>query len=122
MDVVFQHKVVREWTKSAIFVIGIKFHHMAMTITGIYDALNDKAESFSEWAQAHPKFGLLFVAALLALWLTGLLFRWKWACQWQFWGKLWFFDDCKPETRRRIQIALVGVALAACLMMFFVWS
>ena len=39
---------------------------MAMTITGIYDALNDKAESFSEWAQAHPKFGLLFVAALLA--------------------------------------------------------
>lgn len=95
---------------------------MAMTITGIYDALNDKAESFSEWAQAHPKFGLLFVAALLALWLTGLLFRWKWACQWQFWGKLWFFDDCKPETRRRIQIALVGVALAACLMMFFVWS
>ncbi len=85
-----------------------------MTITGIYDALNDKAESFFEWAQAHPKFGLLFVAALLALWLTGLLFRWKWACQWQFGGKLWFFDDCKPETRRRIQIALVGVALAAC--------
>ena len=108
--------------KSAIFVIGIKSHHMAMTITGIYDALNGKAESFFEWAQANPKFGLLFAALLLALWLMGLLLRWKWACQWQFWGKLWFFDDCKPETRRRIQIVLIGMALIACLTMFFVWK
>lgn len=108
--------------KSAIFVIGIKFHHMAMTITGIYETLNGKAESFFEWAQANPKFGLLFAAFLLAFWLTGLLLRWKWACQWQFWGKLWFFDDCKPETRRRIQIVLIGMALIACLTMFFVWK
>lgn len=91
-----------------------------MTITGIYETLNGKAESFFEWAQANPKFGLLFAALLLALWLMGLLLRWKWACQWQFWGKLWFFDDCKPETRRRIQIVLIGMALIACLTMFFV--
>ena len=77
---VFQHKVVIVCAKSAIFAIGIKFHHMAMTITGIYETLNGKAESFFEWAQAHPKFGLLFAALLLALWLMGLLFRWKWAC------------------------------------------
>lgn len=119
---VFQHKVVIVCAKSAIFAIGIKFHHMAMTITGIYETLSGKAESFFEWAQAHPKFGLLFAALLLALWLMGLLLRWKWACHWQFGGKLWFFDDCSPETRRLIQIALVGVALAACLTMFFVWK
>ena len=92
-----------------------------MTITGIYETLNGTADRFFGWAQSNPKFGLLLVAALLALWLTGLLLRWKWACHWQFGGKLWLFDDCKPETRRRVQIALVSVALAACLMMFFVW-
>ena len=95
---------------------------MDMTITEIWEAISKMAGNDFEWAQAHPKFGLLFAATLLALWLTGLLLRWKWACEWQYWGKLWLFDDCKPETRRRIQIALVGVALAACLTKFFVWS
>lgn len=94
---------------------------MAMNITDIWEAMNGKAESFFEWAQAHPKIGLLFAAGLLALWFTGILLRWKWACHWQFGGKLWVFDDCKPETRRRIQMVLVGVALIACLTMFFVW-
>ena len=74
-----------------------------MTATDIYEAMNSKAESFFEWAQANPKYGLLFTAGLLAFWLTGLLLRWKWACHWQFNGKLWLFDGCKPETRRRIQ-------------------
>ena len=92
-----------------------------MTATDIYEAMNSKAESFFEWAQANPKCGLLFAAGLLAFWLTGLLLRWKWACHWQFNGKLWLFDGCKPETRRRIQIVLVGVALVACLTMFFAW-
>lgn len=95
-------------------------NHIAMTVTDIYEAINGKADRFFEWAQANPKFGLLFASFLLAFWLTGLLLRWKWACHWQFWGKLWFFDDCKPETRRRIQIALVGVALIDFLTMFFV--
>lgn len=94
---------------------------MAMTNTDIYEAINSKAESFFEWIRANPKYGLLFVAGLLAFWLTGLLLRWKWACHWQFNGKLWLFDGCKPETRRRIQIVLVGVALVACLTMFFAW-
>lgn len=31
--------------KSAIFAIGIIFHQMTMTVTGIYEALNGKAES-----------------------------------------------------------------------------
>lgn len=57
---------------------------MNMTVTDIYEAMNSKAESFFEWAQSHPKYGLLFAAALLALWLAGLLLRWKWACHWQF--------------------------------------
>lgn len=93
-----------------------------MTITDIYETMNEIADRFSEWAQAHPKFGLLFVAFLLAVWLTGLLRRWKWACEWQYYGKLWLFDDCKPETKRRIQIFLVTVALLADLMLFFLWK
>ncbi len=88
----------------------------------MYEAENAKAESFFEWAQAHPKFGLLFAALLLAVWFAGLLLGWKWACEWQFGGKLWLFDDCSPKTRRRVQIALIGVALSACLTMFFVWK
>ncbi|ADV44630.1 immunity 17 family protein [Bacteroides helcogenes] len=93
-----------------------------MTATDIYEAMNSKAESFFEWAQtSNPKYGLLFATGLLAFWLTGLLLRWKWACHWQFNGKLWLFDGCKPETRRRIQIVLVSAALVACLTMFFVW-
>lgn len=94
---------------------------MAMTNTDIYEAMNSKAESFFEWVQANPKYGLLFVAGLFAFWLTGLLLRWEWACHWQFNGKLWLFDDCKPETRRRIQIVLVSVALVTSLIMAFVW-
>lgn len=94
---------------------------MDTTITDIYEGINGKAEAFSEWMQAHPECGLLFAAGLLALWLVGLLLRWEWACRWQFGGKLWMFDGCKPETRRRIQIVLVGVALAACLLMYFAW-
>ncbi len=46
---------------------------------------------------------------VVPIWLAGLLFRWKWACHWQFNSKLWLFDDCKPETRRRVQIVLVSV-------------
>lgn len=71
--------------------------------------------------QAHPKIGLLIVAALPALWLAEVLLRWKWALHWQFGGKLWMFDDCKSETHRRIQIFVVGLTLAGCLTMFFVW-
>lgn len=92
-----------------------------MGLTDIYEAMNHKTETFFEWAQTHPQFGMLFVAALLGLWLIGLLFRWKWACHWQFGGKLWLFDDCKPETRRRIQIILVSVALVASLILFYLW-
>lgn len=92
---------------------------MANNITDIYEAMNSLADGFFEWVQAHPKFGLLLVAALLAFWLMGLLLRWKWACHWQFNSKLWLFDDCNPETRRRVQIVLVGVALMASLMLFY---
>ena len=53
-----------------------------MKVTDIYEAMNSKAEAFFEWLQAHPKYGLLFGVGLLALWLAGLLFRWKWACHW----------------------------------------
>ncbi len=92
-----------------------------MTVTDIYEAMNGKADRFFEWAQANPKFGLMFAAVLLVFWLTGLLLQWKWACHWPFGGKLWLFDYCKPEIHRRIQIVLVGMALLACLTMFFVW-
>ncbi|WP_347046128.1 Imm17 family immunity protein, partial [Bacteroides ovatus] len=34
---------------------------------------------------------------------------------------LWFFDDCKPETRRRIKIVLVSVLIILILVDFFVW-
>ncbi len=88
-------------------------------ITEIWEAVNSKAGEFFEWAQAHPKSGLLFVAALLLFWLTGLVLRWGWALHWQNNGKMWIFDDCKPETKRRIQIFLVTVALLADLMLFF---
>ena len=91
-------------------------------ITDIFQFVNEKAEAFFEWAQAHPKFCLLLVAALLAVWLTGLLLRWGWALHWQNYGKMWIFDDCKPETKRRIQIFLVTVALLADLLLFFLWK
>lgn len=91
-------------------------------ITDIFQFMSEKAETFFEWAQAHPKFGLLIVAVLLAVWLTGLLFRWKWACHWQNHGKMWIFDDCKPETKRRIQILLVSVAIACCLVLVCIWK
>lgn len=94
---------------------------ISMTVTDIYEMINSKAGAFFEWLQAHPKYWLLFCVGLLALWLVGLLLRWEWACHWQFNGKLWFFDDCKPETRRRIQIVLVTVLIILILVDFFVW-
>lgn len=94
-----------------------------MTGIDMYEVINNKVGSFFEWVQAHPKYGLLFAFGLLALWLAGLLLRWKWACHWQFSrSETWIFDDCTPETRRRIQIVLVSIALVACLTMFFVWK
>ena len=45
-----------------------------MTITDIYEAMNSKAESLFEWAQAHPEIGLLLAAVLLSLWLAGCCF------------------------------------------------
>lgn len=92
------------------------------SLTEISDAVNGNVESFFEWMRSHPRYALLFVAALLVFWLIGMLLRWKWALHWHNNSKLWFFDGCSPETRRRVQIALVGVALAACLTMFFVWK
>lgn len=90
-------------------------------ITEIWEAVSRKAGELFEWVQAHPKFAYLFVAILLAFWLTGVLRRWKWACEWLYHGKLWFFDDCKPETKRRIYIAILSIALIASLTMFFIW-
>lgn len=91
-------------------------------ITDIFQSINEKAAAFFEWTNTHPKSGLLIVAAMLLLWLTGLVLRWEWALHWQNNGKLWLFDDCKPETKRRIQIFLVTVALLADLMLFFLWK
>lgn len=93
-----------------------------MTVIDMYEVINNKVGSFFEWVQAHPKYGLLFAFGLLALWLAGLLLRWKWACHWQFnRSETWIFDDCTPETRRRIQIVLVSIAIIGCLTMFFAW-
>lgn len=91
-------------------------------LTEISDAVNGNVELIFGWMKSHPRYALLFVAALLIFWLIGILLRWEWALHWHNYSKLWFFDDCKPETRRRIQIALVGVALVGCLTMFFVWK
>lgn len=94
-----------------------------MTVIDMYEVINNKVGLFFEWVQAHPKYGLLFAFGLLALWLAGLLLRWKWACHWQFSrSETWIFDDCTPETRRRIQIVLVSIAIIGCLTMFFVWK
>lgn len=93
-----------------------------MTGIDMYEVIDNKVGSFFEWVQAHPKYGLLFAFGLLALWLAGLLLRWKWACHWQFSrSETWIFDDCTPETRRRIQIVLVSIAIIGCLTMFFAW-
>lgn len=93
-----------------------------MTGIDMYEVINNKVGLFFEWVQAHPKYGLLFASGLLALWLAGLLLRWKWACHWQFSrSETWIFDDCTPETRRRIQIVLVSIAIIGCLTMFFAW-
>ena len=91
-------------------------------MTDIYETISRKAEEHFEWAQAYPKYGLLIATALLALWLVGLLLRWKWACHWTFNGKLWFFDDCKPKTRRRILIVLASIALIGCVSLFLVMT
>ena len=90
-------------------------------ITEIWEAVSRKAGEYFEWAQAHPKFAYLFVAILLAFWLTGVLRRWKWAYEWLYHGKLWLFDGCKPETKRRIYIVILSIALIASLTMFFIW-
>ena len=93
-----------------------------MTGIDMYEVINNKVGSFFEWVQALPKYGLLFASGLLALWFAGLLLRWKWACHWQFSrSETWIFDDCTPETRRRIQIVLVSIAIIGCLTMFFAW-
>lgn len=91
-----------------LFLCSESFSFMSMTVTDIYEMMNSKAGAFFEWLQTHPKYGLLF--------------RWKWACEWQFHGKLWFFDDCKPETRRRIKIVLVSLLIILMLIDFFVWK
>lgn len=79
-------------SKKYYFCSQIPCNHIAMTVTDIYEVINGNADRFFEWAQANPKFGLLFASMLLAVWFTGLLLRWKWACQWTYWGKLWFFN------------------------------
>ena len=91
-------------------------------LTEISDAVNGNLELFFEWMKSHPRYALLFVAALLIFWLIGMLCRWKWALHWHNNIKLWFFDDCSPETRRRVQIFLVSIALLADLLMFLVWK
>lgn len=91
-------------------------------LSEISDAVNGNVELFFEWMKSHPRYALLFVVALLIFWLIGMLRRWKWALHWHNYSKLWFFDDCSPETRRRVHIFLVSTALLADLLMFFVWK
>ncbi len=60
---------------------------------------------------------IFVVFALLVLWLVGLLRRWKWACDWTPHGKLWMFDKCSDETRRRIQIVVAVLGMVGCVAM-----
>ena len=39
-------------------------------VTDIYEKINEWMGAHFAWAQAHPKYGLLFASGLLALWLT----------------------------------------------------
>lgn len=91
-------------------------------LTEITDAVNRNAELFFEWMKSHPRYALLLAAALLIFWLIGMSRRWKWALHWQNNSKLWFFDDCSLETRHRVQIGLVTIAITACMILFFVWK
>ena len=91
-------------------------------LTEISDTINRNAELFFEWMKSHPRYALLLAAALLIFWLIGMSRRWKWALHWQNNSKLWFFDDCSLETRRRVQIGLVTIAITACMILFFVWK
>ena len=77
-------------------------YNKPMTVTDIYEGINNSVGSYFEWAQAHQRHGLLVVAGLDAFWLVGLLRRWEWACRWQYYYKLWMFDACKPETKRKM--------------------
>ena len=77
-------------------------YNKPMTVTDIYEGINNSVGSYFEWAQAHPRHGLLVVAGLAAFWLVGLLRRWEWACRWQYYYKLWMFDACKPEMKRNM--------------------
>lgn len=88
-------------------------------ITEIYETINQKADELFEWSHANPKLGLLIPIALLIMLLVGMIMRWKWALHWNFNSKLWWFDDCSPETRRIIQIIIVTIALVGCCVMFF---
>ena len=96
-------------------------YNKPMTVTDIYEGINNSVGSYFEWAQAHQRHGLLVVAGLAAFWLVGLLRRWEWACRWQYYYKLWMFDACKPETKRKIQIALVSLLLILILVWYFMW-
>ena len=87
--------------------------------TELFQTLGAKAEAHFEWAQAHPKFGLLIAAALLALWLVGLIRGWKWALHWNFNSRLCFFDDCSASARRYVQIAIISIAIISCIVLFF---
>lgn len=91
-------------------------------LTEISHAINGNAELFFEGMKSHPRYALLFVAALLIFWLIGILRRWKWALQWQNYGRLWLFDECSSETKRRVQIFLISIALLADLLIFLVWK
>lgn len=62
---------------------------MAMTVTDVYETMNNKAGAFFEWLKAHPEYGLPLGVGLLVLWhgrehspLNGrmlLLFCWLFA-------------------------------------------
>lgn len=67
-----------------------------------------------EWLCDDKRKYILLLYALLGIWLVGLLRRWKWACEWTRNGKMWIFDTCSEETRRRIQIGLLILALVGC--------
>lgn len=91
-------------------------------ISEIWAILSDKAEAHFGSAQTHPRYAILIAAALLGLWLAALLLKWNWALHWNFNGRLWFFDNCTPATRRLIQIILVSTALIGCILLFFIYD
>ena len=80
--------------------------------------MNEPFDLFNDWMQAHPHYGYLIAAVILAFWLLGVILGWKWTYESSTWKENTLREMLGDKGYRIGVGVLLAIALYCALSLF----